>query len=347
MASLVAKGLSDLLKLEIVLQPAAAQQGASKPIPELDLDSLHKYSLHWVSATGTVLPIPSAGNAGISPKMQQVATPAPLPKAGGGSNAGTSGSEGNINISVKTLTGKQTSININPQSSVSDLKNAVREANGLQNEGIKLLYHNKKIEDEATLAQSSITSGATLFMIVTMESIAPTFYMNETTFLDSRYDYQYAATDGAVFSRGNRRFTRPCGWTKKALLVLTKYENDLWLGVTSRQSETASANGEWPVAYHGTNKDAVERFCKYGGTLRSRGRLYKTGKGIYTTPSPTLAEEQTDSFEFQGVKYKMIFMDRVCMDYTAEYELGGPGGGTYFITSEEKVRPYCVLLKRV
>ena len=345
MANIVAKGLADLLKLEIILQqPAAA--AAQKPIPELDLDSLHKYSLHWVSATGTVLKTPAGGNARAPPVNQP--TPVPRPnKAASQHNEFTGSIENRIELKVKTLTGKATTININPQNTISDLKKAVREANGLQNEGIKLLYHNKKVEDEASLTQSNIVNGATLFMIITMDTIVPSFYMNEKAFMDSRYDYQYGAADKNTFSRGNRRFIRPCGWTKKALMVLQKYENDAWLGVAGRQSETLSAGGEWPVAYHGTKKDAVETFCKNGGVLKSQGRLYTHGNGIYTTPSPTLAEQQTDSFDFEGVKYKMIFMDRVCMDYTAEYELSGVGGGSYFITSQEKVRPYCVLLKRV
>lgn len=43
----------------------------------------------------------------------------------------------------------------------------------------------------------------------------------------------------------------------------------------------------------------------------------------------------------------MIFMDRVDMSYTAEYKVPGGGQDTYFITSEERVRPYCVLFKKV
>ena len=311
MADLVAKGLSELLNLDIVLRPATARQGAySKPIPELDLDSLHKYSLHWVSHSGNQTPRDRNGS------RRQLTAPLSLNLSGYESD--DESDDESISISVLSLTGMQTSININPESNrISDLKDAVREANGLENEDINLLYHNRQIEDEATLAQSNIICGTTLFMIVTtMESTIPTFYMNKKTFLDPGYDYQYKAADAKAFSRGNRRFTRPCGWTKKALLVLGKYENNVWLGVSERQSETASVNGEWPVAYHGTNKDAVERFCKYGGALRSRGRYYTPGEGIYTTPSPVLAEEQTDSFEFEGVEYKMIFMDRVCMDYT-------------------------------
>ena len=333
-AAQIAKGFSDLLKLDIVLD--RQQQGASnKILPELDLDSLHKYSLHWVSTDGKVPANTSSGSTGITQPMKQLSVKTVQ------TGVSTATDSTTIKVSVKTLTGKTTPITINSQSTITELKDAIREANGLQNEGIKVLYHNKKLEDQSTLSKSNITDGVTLFMIVTMESIAPSFFMNAQTFLDPGYDYQYGATDGAnAFIRGNRRFIRPCGWTKRALFVLGKYENDIWLG-------SSSAAGEWPVAYHGTKKETAEAFCKRGGVLRSRGKKYTSGKGIYTTPSPALAEQQTDSFEFGGLKYKMIFMDRVSMDHTVEYDLSGIGGGTYFITSDEKVRPYCVLLKQV
>jgi len=46
--ALVAKAFSDLLRLDITL--TAGQATAGKPIPELDLDSLHKYSLHYTGS---------------------------------------------------------------------------------------------------------------------------------------------------------------------------------------------------------------------------------------------------------------------------------------------------------
>jgi len=164
--------------------------------------------------------------------------------------------------------------------------------------------------------------------------------MNEQTFLDPQYDYQYGATDGGqTFSRGKRNFIRPCGWTKKALKVLGKYGDDSWLN--------SNIGGSWPVSYHGSRKEDAEALCKNLGAPIRRGRYFKPGKGIYTTPLPIVAERQAEVFEFEGVKYKMIFMDRINMDYTAEYQIPGRANEIFFVSDENSVRPYCVLVKKV
>eukprot|EP00111_Clytia_hemisphaerica_P023166 TCONS_00068155-protein len=374
MADIVPKGLSDLLNLKIVLTPSDPSINTGKPLPVLDLDSLHKYSLHWVSSDGnnnsaaapsTSLPgqrnlatnAPPTG----SPAQRGLATNIPTAQAAisgqrnlaskspSVSNPGQSNASGDITLTVKTLTGKSTMVKVKPDSQISDVKDSIRSSDGLGlTQGLKLLHLNKNLKDEATLKDSFITENATLFMIISAETVAPAFYMNAETFLHPKYDYQYGAADKTQFSRGNRRFIRPCGWMKKALRVLGKYENNTWLGVAGRQSETQSAGGEWPVAYHGTKKGDVEKLCRE----RSRnpvhqGQNFTPGKGIYTTSSPHLAEQQSESFDFEGHKYKMIFMDRVDMSYTAEYKVPSGGQDTYFITSEERVRPYCILFKKV
>ena len=326
--ALVAQSFSDLLGLKITLNEGQAEAG--KPIPELDLDSLHKYSLHWVSTDGSVVGAPKAiprPTASLNAAVPQQAAPA----------SGSSADQ--VKLTVKTLTGKATNLSMSTDRRISDLKVAIREQENLQNNNIKLLYHNKNLEDEATLQQSNITTDATLFMIVSVEQIAPSFRMNEQVFLDPQYDYQYGASDGEKrFSRGNRDFVRPCGWTKKALRVLGKYGDDSWLN--------SKIGGSWPVAYHGTRKEDAEALCKQLGAPIKRGARFRPGKGIYTTPSPIVAERQAETFVFEGVKYKMIFMDRINMDYTAEYQIPGRPNETFFVSEENSVRPYCVLVKK-
>lgn len=326
--AIVAKSFSDLLGLKVTM--TAGQLEAGKPIPELDLDSLHKYSLHWVSTDGSVVGAPKAIPKPTSSKaiVAKQAVPA----------SGTSADQ--VSLTVKTLTGKSTQLSMSTESRISDLKVAIQEKESLQNNAIKLLYHNKNLEDEATLQQSNIATDSTLFMIVSVEQIAPSFRMNEQTFLDPQYDYQYGTSDGTNrFSRGNRNFVRPCGWTKKALRVLGKYGDDSWLN--------SNIGGSWPVAYHGTRKEDAEALCKQLGAPITRGRLFKPGKGIYTTASPIVAERQAETFVFEGVNYKMIFMDRINMDYTAEYQIPGRANETFFVSEENSVRPYCVLVKKV
>lgn len=343
MAVMVAQGLSQLLKLKIEVNDGQQPNAAQKPLPTLDLDCIHKYSLHWVSSDGSV---------------KTTLTGYAKPQTLNAQNRAASNAQeanvkpedsGEIKITVKTLTGKATILRAKPDISVSMLKHMIQLADGVDSDQQKLLYHNKKLEDEKPLSHYGVAGDATIFMIVAVKQQLGEFQLVPSTFLDPGYDYNYSASDGnTVFSRGNRTFIRPCGWIKKALLVLNKYENNVWLGTSGRRSQSLSVGGEWPVSYHGTKKTAVEAICKQNGSLRLKGKYFVQGKGIFTTPSPILAEEQTDAFEFEGCKYKMIFMDRVNMDYTAEYQVPGRPGHTYLITSNENsVRPYCILFKKV
>jgi len=354
-ALLVTKGLSASLGINIVLDDASTPITAEqqKTLSVLDLASLHKVSLHWVTSAG------GAGGAGgaivaavaappkMVPRVPQPAPIVPAPVAVGGA-AGAVGDSSEIKITIKTLTGRATEYRLSNTSSVSDLKKMVQQKDDVLAELQKLMFQNKKLDDEKPLSHYNIADNSTLFMIVGLKSTA-SYKMVPGTFLDPRYDYVYSSGDGnKVFNRGNRTFTRPYGWTKKALMVLGKYGNDAWVtGATQRQSDVSSVGGEWPVAYHGTKKEEAEKICKQGGVVRSRGVHFVPGKGIYTTPSPVLAEQQTDTFDFEGGKWKMIFMDRVQMEYTAEYQLAGAAGSYYITSNENSVRPYCILLKRV
>ena len=107
---------------------------------------------------------------------------------------------------------------------------------------------------------------------------------------------------------------------------------------------TSSVDGEWPVSYHGTCVDFARSIGKDGYEL-SKGKRFKFGKGVYSTPSPKVAEDYAKIFEHQGEQYKMILMNRVNPETTHEIQTSH---GTYFITSEESdVRAYAFLFKKV
>jgi len=117
--ALVAKAFSDLLRLDITL--TAGQATAGKPIPELDLDSLHKYSLHWVSTDGSVVGAPQA--------VPRVAPPsnAIVPK-----QAVSGESLNQVKLTVKTLTGKATVLTMGTEDRISDVKDTIRKKEDLQ-----------------------------------------------------------------------------------------------------------------------------------------------------------------------------------------------------------------------
>ena len=122
----------------------------------------------------------------------------------------------------------------------------------------------------------------------------------------------------------------------------TKYDDELWLGGYGKGTTTDGVSGEWPVSYHGTNKRFAEKIAEKGFDLR-KGKRFKYGRGIYSTPDPTIAEKYASVCTFKGVKYKVLVQNRVNMDDTEEVV-----AMNYFVTaSEDNIRPYGLLFKKV
>ncbi|CAF1312144.1 unnamed protein product [Rotaria sp. Silwood1] len=66
--------------------------------------------------------------------------------------------------------------------------------------------------------------------------------MLDKAFFDTTYDYDFTKKNdaGRTFQRGPEPYTRPCGWYRKAIKVLGKYENAEWLG---------TGTDAWPVGF--------------------------------------------------------------------------------------------------
>ncbi|CAF4912975.1 unnamed protein product, partial [Rotaria sp. Silwood2] len=95
--------------------------------------------------------------------------------------------------------------------------------------------------------------------LIEWEQIPSVLQLNPSDF-ESKYDRDYRgwSANDSVQQRGNRPYYRPLGWYRHALRVLDKYGNDSrWLGMTN-------GPGEWPIAYHGTKRDAVAPILKDG-----------------------------------------------------------------------------------
>ena len=117
-----------------------------------------------------------------------------------------------------------------------------------------------------------------------------------------------------------------------------------WLGVSGATNRIASVENEWPVSYHGTKLDFA-RSIGQGGYELSKGKRFKFGTGVYSTPSPKVAEDYAEIFEHGGEQYKLILMNRVNPETTREIKTNH---GIYFVTSEETdVRAYAFLFKKV
>ena len=114
----------------------------------------------------------------------------------------------------------------------------------------------------------------------------PTFYIDDSL-MDSKFDYDFTGKvdDGTKYYRGGHEYQRPYGWKRYAIKVLGRFESDKWLGEQGIRSR--SSDGEWPVSYHGTGESATGSIAQDGYKL-SKGKRFRYGKGIYSTPSITV-----------------------------------------------------------
>ena len=105
------------------------------------------------------------------------------------------------------------------------------------------------------------------------------------------------------FFRGGKEYKRPCGWKRIALKVAGKYEDDVWLGMENDE-------GEWPVAYHGTNFKEMYDICLKGFDIEKWKRtLY--GQAHYTTPDIDIAESCAEEVKINGRCIKFVIQSRV------------------------------------
>ena len=153
------------------------------------------------------------------------------------------------------------------------------------------------------------------------------------------YDFTYAKDDGKQYMRGGFEYKRPYGWTRYAVNVVGRYENDDWLGPDGIR--TSQASGEWPVSYHGTNRDRAEKIVKEGYKVGPRA-LY--GPGIYTSPSLEMVERlYAQPFDHAGKRYKIALQNRVNPDRNGHLEIisasqTGVGADYWQSPNEDDVR---------
>ncbi|GBC04205.1 hypothetical protein RclHR1_05570006 [Rhizophagus clarus] len=146
--------------------------------------------------------------------------------------------------------------------------------------------------------------------------------------------------------RGNFNYKRPYGWKRFALKVLDKYEDNTWLGVEGRENERHSTQDEWPVCYHGT----VIHNCKSiveNGYLLNKGKRFRYGVGIYSTPDINVAAEYSSKFAHKGSYYVAVIQNRVNPSSLIKISKMKTGIGEYWITpTRNDIRPYGICIKK-
>ncbi|CEP63219.1 NEDD8 family protein RUB1 LALA0_S07e05138g [Lachancea lanzarotensis] len=73
-----------------------------------------------------------------------------------------------MKLTVKTLTGKEVEVVVDPQDKVSRIKEYLEEKEGIPPSQQRLIFQGKQIDDEMTVSASNLTSGMQLHLVLTL-----------------------------------------------------------------------------------------------------------------------------------------------------------------------------------
>ena len=250
---------------------------------------------------------------------------------------------------VKTLTGRTLVLNVSPENTIFDLKRKLYDIEGISTDDQRLIFASQLLEDHRTLSDYNIQKESTIHMVMKLVGGGVAKYYINDGLLDPPFNYDFTKIrdDGMKFYRGGHRYYRPYGWERYAIKVLDRpeYEDNKWLGKPGHRVE--SSEGEWPVSYHGTGVNVSGNIAQEGYLL-SKGKRFKFGRGIYSTPSIEVAAKYAKVLSHEGKKYQLVFQNRVSPDGLVVIDGSDTGVGEYWVQSNEKLmRPYGICMRPV
>ena len=247
---------------------------------------------------------------------------------------------------VRTLMGRTTTVQMAATASTKELKEKLWDIEGIPIDQQRLLFGGMQLEDGRALLEYNIKNQATLNLVLRLCDGTGGFskYYIDDKLLNPSFDYNFTdmTDDGTKFYRGGKPYHHPYGWERFALKVLGKYDDDKWLGAAGYR--TNSSDGEWPVSYHGTGVNVTGNIAQEGYDL-SKGKRFKYGKGIYSSPSIDIAALYTHNFKHDGQTYQLVFQNRVSAEDLKV--INDPVGEYWLQPHQEKIRPYGVCLRSV
>ncbi|RGB43417.1 hypothetical protein C1646_661459 [Rhizophagus diaphanus] len=169
----------------------------------------------------------------------------------------------------------------------------------------------------------------------------------DSDFLDPMYDCDFTnIVDDIKFMRGSYEYRRPCGWKRIAVKVLNKYGDNAWLGKAAKKGSWRyeSDPNEWPVSYHGTDKFNARSIAETGFDI-TKGKRFKFGYGIYSTPDINVAALFANKFIHNNEVYCLVFQNRVNPQTLNKINTSI---GEYWISPQsDDIRPYGICIKKL
>ena len=247
-----------------------------------------------------------------------------------------------IDISIKTFTGSTIPCRIDRNGTIEDLKLQIQSMGNISAPNQGLIFLGKQLEDGRQLLDYGIHNGAVLHMVLRLRGGGEDPKILNLSGLDPRYDYDFTniADKDKQFKRGGLKYVRPCGWKRFAIKVSDKYEDLVWLGHTNQQ-------GEWPVSYHGTGLHHAKTIATDGYDL-TRGKRFRYGYGIYSTPDIKVAEKYAVKFSHENIQYLVVLQNRVNPATLEKIPADQTGVGEYWISpNDNDIRPYGICIRKV
>ncbi|CAD7702198.1 unnamed protein product [Ostreobium quekettii] len=237
---------------------------------------------------------------------------------------------------------------------VAEVKAMIRDREGIPVDKQRLILAGKDLEDGCMLADyhlhdewcvlrvvprlrggGSLRLGEEDIVKVSPDSLAP----------ELNFDFTRVRDNGRTFQRGGEAYRRPCGWQRYAIRVLGKYGDDVWLGPMGPRAW--SADGEWPVSYHGTERTAAGSIVHVGYAL-SKGKRCAFGRGVYSTPDVEVAARYAKKFRCGGRCFELVMQNRVNPTSLVKIDASRTGVGEFWLNpAETDVRPYGILIREV
>jgi hypothetical protein len=253
-----------------------------------------------------------------------------------------------ITINIKALNGQIIPINKVPiTAKISFIKFYIENKTRIPSNQQRLIYSGNHLKDNLTLLDYNILDNNSIIYLIG-QIFGDVISFIDSDFLDPMYDCDFTNINdnNKRFMRGSHEYRRPCGWKRIAVKVLNKYEDNYWLGKAAKKGtwRYESDPMEWPVSYHGTNKFNAKSIAETGFDV-TKGKRFKFGHGIYSTPDINIAALYANTFIHNNEEYCLVFQNRVNPKTLIRIPTNI---GEYWISpNSEDIRPYGICIKKL